>query len=149
MASEAPAKRTRRRILFICVGNSCRSQFAEAFSRQLAADVIEPASAGLYPFGRIDEATQAVGREFGLSFDGQSSKGFTKDDLHRADLVVNLSGIPARAALKTERPVVDWEVDDPFGEDLAVYRRIATEIEGKVRQLAGEFRSQQSHSSTA
>ena len=149
MAHEAPVERTRRRVLYICVGNSCRSQFAEAFSRQLAADVIEPASAGLYPFGRIAETTQSVGREFGLSFDGQWSKGFSDADLSRADLIVNLSGIPEGSALETETPVVDWEVDDPYGEDLAVYRRIAAEIEGKVRRLAAEFRSEGTRSDTA
>lgn len=146
MANETPARHTPRRVLFVCVGNSCRSQFAESFSRHLASDVIDPASAGLYPFGRIAEATQTVGREFGLSFDGQSSKGLTGAEIDRAELIVNLSGIPGQALFQTERPVVDWEVDDPFGEDLAVYRRIATEIEEKVRNLAEEFRSQRAHS---
>lgn len=149
MANEAPVGRTRRRVLFICVGNACRSQFAEAFSRHLASDVIEPSSAGLYPFGRIAEATQTVGREFGLSFDGQSSKVVTEADLNRADLIVNMSGIPGRALFQAESPVVDWDVDDPFGEDLAVYRRIAAQIEKNVRDLAGEFRSQRAHSTTA
>lgn len=141
MAGESAPERVRRRVLFICVGNSCRSQLAEAFSRHLASDVIDPFSAGLSPLGRIAQATQAVGQEFGLSFDGQSSKGFTEEDLDRADLIVNLTGIPARAAFETEKPVVDWDVDDPYGEDVEVYRRIAEEIEQRVCELAAEFRS--------
>ena len=131
----------RRRVLFVCIGNSCRSQLAEAFARKLAADVIEPSSAGLSPFGRIAETTTAVGAEFGLSFDGQFSKGLEAVDLAQSDLVVNMSGIPAGGLFETARDVVDWEVEDPFGEDLSVYRRIAEQIETRVRDLAGELRA--------
>lgn len=149
MENDVQAGSIRRRVLFVCVGNSCRSQFAEAFSRRLAADVIEPSSAGLYPLGRIAEETQAVGKEMGLSFDGQSSKPLRRADFDRADLIVNLSGIPARTAFATEKPVVDWDVDDPYGEELSIYRRIAAEIEVKVLQLAVEFRSQNANSGSS
>ncbi|HVB33028.1 MAG TPA: low molecular weight phosphatase family protein [Patescibacteria group bacterium] len=140
MENEAPAGRVRCRVLFICVGNSCRSQFAEALSRHLAADVIEPASAGLSPLGRIAEPTRTVAAELGLPLDGQASKGFSAADLDRADLIVNLTGMPGRAVFETETPVVDWNVDDPYGEEPAVYRRIAAEIEARVLHLAAELR---------
>ncbi|HVB98899.1 MAG TPA: low molecular weight phosphatase family protein [Candidatus Dormibacteraeota bacterium] len=140
--------RARRRVLFICVANACRSQLAEAFSRHLAADVIDPSSAGFYPLGRISEATRTVGEEMGLSFDGQSSKGFGPADLDRADLVVNLSGIPSAIVLETEKTVIDWDVEDPYGEELDVQRRIAAEIEARVVHLAAEFRSERARAST-
>jgi arsenate reductase (thioredoxin) len=149
MGNEVLTGSVRRRVLFVCIGNSCRSQFAEAIARHLAADVIEPSSAGLYALGRISEGTEAVGKEMGLSFDGQSSKPLRAADFDRADLIVNLSGIPARSAFVTEKPVVDWDVDDPYGEELAIYRRIASEIQQKVRQLAEEFRSQSAHSGSS
>jgi arsenate reductase len=140
-AEKSAARRPRRRVIFICVGNSCRSQLAEAFARKHALDVIDPSSAGLSPFGRIVEPTVSVGSEFGLSFDGQFSKGIGPDDLARADLIVNLTGIDSRGLFKTTRPVVAWEVDDPFGEDLGVYRRIAAQIEARVLALAAELRT--------
>lgn len=118
---------------------------AEAFSRKLASDVIEPASAGLYPLGRIAEATITVGKEFDLSFDGQSSKRLRANDLDWADLVVNLSGIPDSVAFETVKPVLDWNVDDPYGEDLTEHRRIAADIEARVLQLAAEIRSERTH----
>lgn len=138
MASE---ERGRQRVLFVCIGNSCRSQLAEAFARKLAADVIEPSSAGLSPFGRIAEPTMAIGVEFGLSFDGQFSKGLETVDLAQSDLVVNMTGMPGRGLFGTAKRVVDWEVGDPFGEDLGVYRQIAEEIEEKIRALALQFRT--------
>ncbi|MDE3136321.1 MAG: low molecular weight phosphatase family protein [Acidobacteriota bacterium] len=145
MATEKSAAKTaksaRRRVIFICVGNSCRSQFAEAFARKHAPDVIDASSAGIAPFGRIVEPTVSVGSEFGLTFDGQSSKGFGPEDLAAADLIVNLTGIDSPGLFKTARPVVVWDVDDPFGEDLDVYRRIAAQIEAKILLLAAEFRA--------
>jgi len=140
MAAEKSSAPPRRRVLFVCVGNSCRSQFAEAFARKLAPDVIDPSSAGLSPFGRIAEPTVSVGAEFGLSFDGQYSKGFSPEDLARADLIVNITGIDSTGLFQTTRPVLTWNVDDPFGEDLAVYRSIAAQIEAKVQLLASIFR---------
>ena len=50
----------RKRVLFVCVGNTCRSQMAEALARHLAAEVIEPSSAGISPFGRIVDTTRRV-----------------------------------------------------------------------------------------
>jgi arsenate reductase len=141
MAAEATPAPALRRVLFVCIGNSCRSQLAEGFARKLAADVIAPASAGLSPLGRIADSTRAIANEFGISLDGQSSKGFDAADLQAADLIVNLTGIPARALFETEKPVVTWDVDDPYGEELAVYRQIAAEIEARIRELAGELRA--------
>lgn len=138
MAAEAGQ---RKRVLFVCIGNSCRSQLAEAFARKLAADVIKPSSAGLSPFGRIAETTMEVGAEFGLSFDGQFSKGLEAVDVAQSDLVVNMTGMPSRGLLATATSVVDWDVEDPFGEDLCVYRRIAEQIESKVQALATTFRT--------
>jgi arsenate reductase len=132
---------SRRRVIFICIGNSCRSQLAESFARKHAPDVIEPSSAGLSPFGSIAKPTISVGSEFGLSFDGQYSKGFGPEDLSAADLIVDLTGIDSPDLFKTTRPVVVWDVDDPFGENLEVYRRIAAQIEVRVLVLAAELRA--------
>ena len=139
--NSAAALAHRRRVLFVCVGNSCRSQLAEALARKLAADVIEPSSAGIRPFGRIADSTQSVGAEFGLSFDGQYSKPIEKSELRHADLVVNMSGIESRGLFPGARRVVEWKIDDPFEESLDVYRRIAREIESKITALAAEFRA--------
>jgi arsenate reductase len=131
----------RRRVLFVCVGNSCRSQLAEAFARKMAADVIEASSAGIHPFGRIADSTQAVGAEFGLSFDGQYSKPIEISELRQADLVVNMSGIESPGLFPGARRIVVWKIDDPFEDTLDVYRRIAREIQSNIAVLAAEFRA--------
>ena len=53
----------RTKVLFLCIGNACRSQMAEAIARHSASDVIEATSAGLVPFGEIPSTTLEVLRE--------------------------------------------------------------------------------------
>lgn len=128
------------RVLFVCVGNTCRSQIAEALARHLATDVMEPCSAGISPFGRIVDTTRRVLLERGVSMDGQWSKGLRDVAIDQADLVVNMSGMPGAALFPNAR-VVDWDVSDPYGADLGVYREIRDEIEEHVTALAEELRS--------
>src|SRR5579863_1106140 len=83
---------TRTRVLFLCIGNACRSQMAEAIATHTASDVIEASSAGLVPFGMIPSTTLDVLRERGIPFDGLSSKPLLSEDLSAADLVINMTG---------------------------------------------------------
>src|ERR1700731_9389 len=120
----------RSKVLFLCVGNACRSQMAEAIAKHVAADVIEPSSAGLVAFGEIAGLTHTVLEEHGISAEGQHSKSLQVEAMSSVDLVVNMTG-RASSALFTEPspPVEDWEVGDPFGFNIAVYRSIRDEIE--------------------
>ncbi len=135
------ARLTPVRVLFLCVGNSCRSQMAEALARHLASDVIIPSSAGVAAFGQIAPPTLEVLAERGVSADGQYSKALIPTDFEQADLIVNMTGRPAKAvAPGHEHKVLDWEVTDPYGEDLELYRRICSEIDDRVAQLADRLR---------
>jgi protein-tyrosine-phosphatase len=82
----------RTKVLFLCIGNACRSQMAEAIARHTASDVIEPSSAGLVPFGEIPSTTLTVLRERGISVDGQTSKPLRSEDMSEADIVINMTG---------------------------------------------------------
>ncbi len=82
------------KVLFVCVGNCVRSQMAEAIARHDASDIIAAESAGVSPLGFIDNTTQRVLRERGISFEGQFSKGLRTHTLKKPDLIVNMSGIP-------------------------------------------------------
>jgi protein-tyrosine-phosphatase len=133
----------RKRILFICVGNACRSQMAEALARHLAADIIEASSAGLSPMGAIPDATRQVLLERGVALTGQRSKGTDEASLAAIQLIINLTGIPGKALFREglAAPVEDWDVGDPYGEDLVIYRQICDEIEVLVQELAERLRT--------
>lgn len=133
----------RTKVLFLCIGNACRSQMAEAISKRVALDVIEPSSAGLVPFGEITAPTLAVLSELGISAEGQHSKPLLPEELSAADLVVNMTGRSGSAIFSEHTPPVeDWNVGDPFGFNLAVYRGIRDQIEARVEDLARRLREQ-------
>ena len=114
---------------------------AEALARRDAADIIDPASAGISPFGRVVEPTRLVLLEKGMRIDGQFSKGLSDATLFRPDLVINMTGIPG-ASLFAHARYQDWDVEDPYGEHLETYRRICEDIEARVQELAASLRGE-------
>jgi arsenate reductase len=127
------------KVLFVCVGNCVRSQMAEAIARHSYADIILAESAGVSPLGFIDATTQAVLRERGIPFDGQFSKGLHNHKLRKPDVVINMSGIHGKA-LFPEHDVEEWQVKDPFGEDIELHRTICDDISARITVLAERLR---------
>jgi arsenate reductase (thioredoxin) len=129
-----------RTVLFVCVGNCVRSQMAEALARHWAADVMEPESAGIRPLGFIDPTARSVLESRGISMDGQFSKGLHIRAVERADLIINMSGMPAQVLFRGH-VFEDWHVPDPFGDDVETHRRICDDIEARVKDLAERLRA--------
>jgi arsenate reductase len=133
------------KILFLCTGNSCRSQMAEGWAKQLLGDSVEAWSAGVATHGLNEWAVRVMG-EAGVNISDHKSK--LVDDLLYIDFdyVVTVCDharescpvFPGQAAL------VHRSFDDPPGlaksarteeEILAVYRRVRDEIRGFVAEL--------------
>ena len=132
----------RNKVLFVCIGNACRSPMGEAIARHTASDVIEASSAGLVPLGQIPATTRIVLDEIGISMDGQTSKPLRAEDVSAADLVINMTGRPGAAVFEEPPPRYEnWDVGDPYGLDLAVYRTIRDEIDARVEDLARRLRT--------
>ncbi len=130
-------------VLFVCFGNACRSIMAEAIARSDAGDVIEPASAGLYPLGEIPSHTREALLQNGYSAEGLASKPIAPDAWKRADLVINMSGRMRELEFEDYEKVEDWHVGDPYGEDSATYQKILEVIRGRVNGLARQLRETQ------
>ncbi|MGB8542108.1 MAG: low molecular weight phosphatase family protein [Candidatus Acidiferrales bacterium] len=130
------------KVLFVCMGNCVRSQMAEAIARHDASDIITAESAGVHPLGFIDNTTQRVLRERGISFDGQFSKGTRDHSLQKPDLIVNMSGVSG-ASLFAGLTFEDWQIRDPFGEAIELHRSICDDIEQHVKELAVRLRRSQ------
>jgi arsenate reductase (thioredoxin) len=129
------------KVLFVCMGNCVRSQMAEAIARHDASDIISAESAGVHPLGFIDNTTQRVLRERGISSEGQLSKSTRDHSLKKPDLIVNMSGVPG-ATLFSGLPFEDWKIDDPFGEAIETHRRICDDIERNIKELAARLRAE-------
>jgi len=132
------ATSAKKRVLFVCIGNSCRSQMAEAFARAYGADVMDVQSAGVSPATMIAPLTRRTLAERNVNIGDQFPKGM--DIIRRLpfDLVVNMSGIPV--VLPGAR-IVEWVVPDPIGQRDSVYREVASQLEGLVMRLILDLRN--------
>jgi arsenate reductase len=135
LPSAAGAK---KRVLFVCIGNSCRSQMAEAFARAYGADAIIASSAGVSPASIIAPLTRKVLAEKNVPLGDQYPKGMEMAQREPFDVIVNISGLPL--AMEAKR-VANWRVQDPIGHDEGVYRHVAAQLEEMVMRLILELRA--------
>jgi arsenate reductase len=132
----------KKRVLFVCIGNSCRSQMAEGFARAYGADVMAVQSAGLSPAVIVAPLTRTVLAERNIRIDGQFPKSLEMVLTEPFDIIVNMSGIKLAAAYSSAAALtIEWPVPDPIGEKEEVYRSVAEQIEGWVMRLILELRS--------
>lgn len=112
------------KVLFICLGNSCRSIMAEALTRHLCGQRWEAASAGLNPLGWVASETKAVLAEIGVDTKGLRSKGLTGLNLQDYHLLINLSERSLARVIPTgsRDRLIQRPVPDPFGGSLEEYR---------------------------
>ena len=112
------------KVLFICLGNSCRSIMAEALTRHLCGPRWKAASAGLNPLGWVAPETMTVLAEIGVDTKGLRSKGLTEINLADYSLLINLSEHSLQCVIPTEYSdrLLQRPVQDPFGGSLEEYR---------------------------
>jgi arsenate reductase len=133
------------KVLFLCTGNSCRSQMAEGWARALKGDVIEPYSAGVLPHGLDPRAVRAMA-EVGVDISGQRSKHVDTLKETEFDYVVTVcdSAREACPVFPGRTRMVHRDFDDPpilarnarsEEEALAHYRRVRDEIRRFVESL--------------
>lgn len=127
-------------ILFVCIGNSCRSPMAEAIARHLGGSRVDARSAGLAPAGFVAGGTLTALEALGYSSEGLWSKGLDDVFVQDLDVVVSLLGKEALDLLPrgtgARREV--WTVLDPFGEEEDVYLDVARGLEVRIRTLLSE-----------
>lgn len=128
-----------RRILFLCVGNTCRSQMAEGFARHYGEGRVEVRSAGTSAAGYVSKSTVRAMEEAGIDISEQTSEQLTPEMFEWADVVVTMGCVPADElcppSFKGEK--LDWNTADPLGRPWEEMQRVRDEIEKKVRELIG------------
>ena len=127
-----------KRVLFVCFGNACRSQMAEAFARVYGSDALIPASAGVAPARSVAATTVRAMREKYIDLDGHFPKSIHHLGGAKFDLAVNMSEtfLPAGIALRT----VEWEVPDPVFMEFEDHCRVRDLIERNVMNLILDLR---------
>jgi arsenate reductase (thioredoxin) len=128
-------------LLFVCLGNACRSPMAEAFANHFGEGQVRAWSAGLFPVGQIAPETYVVMQEKGLRLEGQRSKGLEEVPVAEMDIVVTMMGggfdIPIPAEF--EGRLVQWDIPDAFTADLECNRITRDLVENHVRALLAEI----------
>lgn len=127
-----------KRVLFLCIGNSCRSQMAEGFAARYGSDVMEPFSAGLAPASIVQQLTKDVMEAKNININHQYPKDFATVDPATFDIIVNMSGrkFPSRPEIDLR----EWKVEDPIGKEASVYIAVRDQIEMLVMQLILQLR---------
>ncbi len=133
----------RYRTLFVCIGNSCRSPMAEAIANARYADVLDAFSAGLGPAPIVQALTFACLRENGIDLDADKRpQELAKADWKSADLIVNMSGHGVTSVIPQYKgDILIWEIPDPIGQPMAVYRVARDLIDQQVDELAKALRN--------
>jgi protein-tyrosine-phosphatase len=134
-------KPARKKVLFVCLGNACRSPMAEAIASRLAADVMDASSAGLTPLGHVEPLTTETLVRNGYRPEGLESKAIALEATEWAELIINMSGWPKEIAFDDPAKVENWQVEDPYGADAELYQRIFEDIEKRVAELADRLRN--------
>lgn len=131
------------RVMFLCTGNTCRSQMAEGFARELGKGIIEVYSAGLLPAGVVHPGAIAVMKESGIDISLQNSKAIDPELLHAMDIIVTLCG-NAEASCPMPPPQIrrlHWPIDDPTGavgtgeNVMSEFRKTRDDIHRRVSTL--------------
>src|SRR5437867_6943527 len=123
-----------KRILFVCVENSNRSQMAEAFARLHGGDRVEAFSAGSRPSGRVNpQAVQAM-NEVGYDLTTHTSKGLDPFNGQEFDAAVTM-GCGDECPLVRATRKLDWKIPDPREMSPEQFREVRDLIESKVKEL--------------
>ena len=128
-----------RKVLFVCVENSNRSQMSEAFARIHGNDVVEVYSAGSKPSGTINPKAIASMKELGYDLSSHHSKSLEEvKQFAPFDAVVTM-GCGDACPWMPSKKFVDWQIPDPKEMNEEDFRKVRDQIEEKVRQLLQEL----------
>ena len=133
----------RKRVLFVCIHNSCRSQMAEGLARHLGGDFVEAHSAGSAPCGEVDAGAFATLREIGIDISSHTSKSLNDIPQVEYDFVATMGCDDACPMVRTKRRE-DWGIADPKGKEPEDYQVARDTIQARVKQLLTEIRENES-----
>lgn len=139
-----------KKVIFVCIHNSGRSQMAEAFAKKLGEGKIIAESAGTAPGGELNPQAVAVMEEIGYDMSSHYSKLMTPEMTASADKVITMGcgvnvddidhGGPVCPLVLVEAE--DWGLEDPKGQPVEKVRAIRDEIKTRVEKLIEELSEQ-------
>ena len=134
------------KVMFLCTGNSCRSQMAEGLAKELGKGKITAYSAGLNPQG-VNPKAVAVMKEIGIDISSQQSKSVDPELLQKMDVIITLCDNAAESCPVTPPGVkrIHWSLKDPAKakgteeEIMNEFRKIRDEIKERFKVFLREY----------
>ena len=128
-----------KNVLFICVGNSGRSQMAEAFFNHLAQGKARATSSGTNPASAVSPTVIQAMNEVGIDISSNRPKKLTVEILDKADKVITMGCGAENVCPATFVETEDWELEDPKGQSIEKIREIRDQIKTRVEKLIKEM----------
>jgi len=135
------------KVMFVCTGNSARSQMGEGFARHYGHGRVEAHSAGVEP-SRLNPVAVAVMQEKGIDISGHRSKIFDWDLARQMDVVITVCGHANESCpvLPPEVKRLHWPLEDPAAttgtdaEIMATFRSVRDQVESRVLDVLATLR---------
>ena len=125
----------RKKILFACRENACRSQMAAAFARHMAGNALDVACAGTQPAEAPNPLMQEVMAEIGLDMAFRPPRALDEALARETPHMIVTMGCGEECPFIPGVEVIDWELPDPSGQDTDFMRRVRDEIQARVEAL--------------
>ena len=131
-----------KKLLFVCIENSCRSQMAEVFAKIHGKDRLEAHSAGPRPSGKVNEKAIKSMREIGYNLSVHSSKSLTAVPDVEYDRSITI-GCGDECPYVKEKQRQDWSIPDPKNMNEQDFDKVRDTIETKVFSLIDSMNTEE------
>lgn len=131
----------KKKVVFVCVHNSCRSQMAEGWTKKLGSDVLEAYSAGTENYPEVKPLAVQVMEEEGVDMGGYRPK-LLSDIPEEVDILITM-GCNVICPYVPCRYIEDWGLKDPSGGQIEDYRKTRNIIKEKVMDLIQRVKNNQ------
>ena len=125
-------------VLFLCVHNAGRSQIGAGWMRHLAGEAIQVYSAGSSPAEQINPVAAEAMSEIGIDIKTQQPKKWTDEIVREVDVIISM-GCGDTCPVYPGKRYIDWEIEDPAGQEIEMIRIVRDQIKKHVQELIVEL----------
>lgn len=129
----------KKKVLFVCIENSNRSQMSQAFAKMLGGEMLETFSAGSRPSGKINPKAIDAMMELGYDLNKHDSKSLDEVKQHAPFDAVVTMGCGDACPWMPAQKFIDWEIPDPKHMEPEDFNKVRDLIRTKVKELLKEL----------